>query len=194
MALSPEKCLPVWARKKRREWADSSSASLESSVRDKGNFCPQCGQVRREGQAGSWLSFLLPHPHSEWLPSEHLPSNKFLLGSKAQGNISHLPVVIVGPLFFAKSQAQVPEFHLQESPPRWLPPPSSEETELALGERKGEAEEEGRAGGSPSQFPFPSGNSIKQAAQTQHLAALPAGGSQKGCSPGKGRSSGPRSN
>lgn len=134
--MSPEKCLPVWARKKRREWADSSSASLESSVRDKGNFCPQCGQIRREGWAGSRLSFLLPHPHSEWLPSEHLPSNKFLLGNKAQGNISHLPVVIVGPLFFAKSQAQVPEFHLQESPPRWLPPPSSEEMKLAWGRER----------------------------------------------------------
>ena len=66
--------------------------------------------------------------------------------------------------------------------------------EIGLGERKGEAGEEGRAGDSPPQFSFPSRNAIKQAAQTQHPAALPAGGSQKGCSPGKGRSSGPRSN
>lgn len=42
---------------------------------------------------------------------------------------------MVGPLFSAKSQAQLPAFYLQESPPRWLLPPSLEETNWAWGWR-----------------------------------------------------------
>lgn len=98
-----------------------------------------------------------------------------------------------GPLFFPKSQAQTPAFYLQESPP-WLPRPSSAETHSTCGKRGGQGRVKGRAEVSPSLLSFPSRNAIKQAAQTRTQAVLPAGGSQKGCSPGRGRSAGPRSN
>lgn len=46
---------------------------------------------------------------------------------EVQGTRGHQrpPGCHCGPLFFVKSQEQVPAFSLQESPPRWLPPFSS---------------------------------------------------------------------
>lgn len=127
--------------------------------------------------------------------SEFLPSNQLLVGNKkVQGDLGPLPVV-VGPQFLAEGQGQTPTFSLQESPPRWLPRPAQE---TPAPPRAGETVV--RRGGRgeqrffiPALLPLPE-TQLSPQPRLSTQAALPARGSQKGCSPGRGRSSHPRSN
>ena len=142
-----------------------------------------------EGATGRKLAELSHSPPSPRVaaplaPSGFLPSNKFLLGKKkVQRNNGHLPVVI-RPVLLAERQAQIPALTLggQESPPKWLSPPSSEETNsLPLGRRDSGAVESASRG-SPSLF-FPSRNAIKHTAQTQHTGSTSCQGKSKGLQP-----------
>lgn len=143
-------------------------------------------------------------PSPEWLPltpSGHLPSNELLLGSKkAPGETATTSRLSAwGHCFLKQSSPGLLHCTSRRAHPEGCPPPhhhhaSSEESNLAWGRGEG-GWQASESRGSPSLLSLPSRNAIKQAAQTQHpAAALPAGGSQKGCSPGEGRSWGPRSN
>ena len=76
-------------------------------------------------------------------PSGHLPSNELLLGSKkAPGETATTSRLSVwGHCFLEQSSPGSPTFHLQESPPRGLPPttttPAQKKATWPEGEKKG---------------------------------------------------------
>lgn len=108
------------------------------------------------------------------------PPSKFLLGNKAQGKRA-TSWVSLWTTFFAKSQAQTPAFYLQGEPTRTAVPGGSEETNSACGEEGRESS--GLGGGAELLHPSPSlpEMQLSEPPRLSTGAALPAGGSQKGC-------------
>lgn len=107
VALSPEECLPGWARERGSEQTSLPLPPWQSSGRDRGTVCPQCGLIsRRDGQgaAGDPSFLTLTQRGCPSDSSRALPSNVFLLGNTRHREHQPPPACHCGPLSLLRAK------------------------------------------------------------------------------------------